>query len=96
MEETLSGMRVFLHPTIKVFVSFSIIALQLSLLSYTVLPLVTLISDKEEQPSNAYSPMEETLSGIVIEVSAEQSWNAYIPMEETLFGIVISVREEQP
>jgi hypothetical protein len=40
------GIIVFLHPKIKVFVSVSIMALQLFLLSYLVLPSSTVIDSK--------------------------------------------------
>ena len=41
---TLSGIIVFLHPTMSVFVDVSIMALQLLHESYTLLPLATFIS----------------------------------------------------
>ena len=41
---TLSGIIVFLHPTMSVFVDVSIMALQLLRESYTLLPLATFIS----------------------------------------------------
>ena len=40
--------------------------------------------------------MEETLSGIVAEVSDEHSWKANSPIEVTLSGIVTDSRDEQP
>ena len=50
---TLSGITVFLQPDISLFVAVSIIALQLFLLSYTVLFSSTTILVKPVQPSNA-------------------------------------------
>jgi len=57
---------VFLHPNINVFVAVSIIALQLSLLSYLGFKESTTILVKLEQLLKAESPIVVTLSGIVI------------------------------
>ena len=55
-KRSLSGIIVFLKPAIRVFVSVSIIALQLFLLSYLGLFTSTLIEVSPEQPK-ASSPM---------------------------------------
>ena len=47
---TLLGMVVFMQPAIRVLVLVSIIALQLSLESYVLLPASTLIEVRLEQP----------------------------------------------
>ena len=69
---TLLGITVDLHPTINLFVSVSIIALQLSRESYLSLPLSTSIKVNPEQPEKAEEPMLVTLLGIVTEVKPEQ------------------------
>ena len=62
----------FLQPTINVLVPVSIIALQLSLESYNELFESTAMDSIDEQPENAWIPMEATLFGIVIDVRDEQ------------------------
>ena len=69
-------MVVFLHPTISVLVAVSIIALQLLRLSYTVLPLETVIEVSPLQPENAPYPIVVTVFGMVTEVSPLQPENA--------------------
>jgi len=44
---------------------------------------------KEEQPKNAHTPIEVTLSGRVILFREEQSSNALLPIEVTLSGRVM-------
>jgi hypothetical protein len=44
------------------------------------------------QPSNAYSPMVVTLSGMIISVKPVQPQNAPQPMVVTLLGMIISVK----
>ena len=61
---TLDGIFVLLQACIRVFVAFSIMALQLSLLSYTVLPASTTMLVNPLQRPNASSPMLVTLDGI--------------------------------
>ena len=57
IEMTEFGMDVFLHPNINLFDAISIIALQLSRESYTVLLLSTTIDSMPVQPANAnHSP----------------------------------------
>ena len=60
---TLFGIFVFLHPIINVLVDVSMIALQLSLLSYTSLLLTTIFSNLL-QPINADTSILVTLLGI--------------------------------
>ncbi len=73
---TLDGIFVLLQPCIRVFVFVSIMALQLSLLSYTVLPASTFILVNPLQPENALSPMIVTPDGISILVNPLQPKNA--------------------
>ncbi len=72
MEVTLLGMIVFLHPTIKVFDDFSIIALQLLRESYFALLSSTLMDVRPLQPEKAPEPMDVTLLGMVTKVRPEQ------------------------
>ena len=76
-----------MHPIINVFVSVLIIALQLFLLSYTVLFSSTIILVKLEYPPNAEFPIFVTLSGIVKFVNSLQLTNAPFPIFITLFPI---------
>ena len=92
MEVTLLGMIVFLQPAIRVLSWVCMIALQLFRESYTVFPSVTTIDVRLEQPSNALTPKEVTLFGMVISVRLEQPRNAPSPMDVTLFGMVMLVR----
>ena len=86
---------VFIHPRIKVLDFVSIMALQLSLLSYFVFPFSIIIEVRASQPSKAYSPILVTEFGIVIEVRLEQYPKALSPILVTEFGIVIEGRLEQ-
>jgi hypothetical protein len=47
------------------------------------------MDSKEEQPQNASSPIEVTLSGITIDFKEEQYVNALSPIEVTPSGIII-------
>lgn len=58
---TLFGIIVLLHPTINILVVVSIIALQLFLESYTLLPLSTSMLVKLLQLENAVCPILMTL-----------------------------------
>jgi len=62
---TLLGITVFWQPVINVLVAVSIMALQPSRLSYTILPSATTIDVKAPQRLNATNPMLVTLLGIV-------------------------------
>ena len=53
--------------------------------------MVTLV--RLEQLSNAYSPIEVTLSGIVTLTRLEQLSNAESPIEVTLWGMVMLASE---
>ena len=64
IEVTLLGIMELLHPLTNVFVSVSIMALQFSLLSYTLLPSSTDIVSKALQLEKAEFPIEVTLLGI--------------------------------
>jgi hypothetical protein len=94
MVVTLLGIIVFLQPKTNVFVVVSIIALQLSLESYTEFPSSTTMFDKE-----LLLPKEPliwvTFLGIVIEVREEQFLNVLNPMKFTLRGINIVVKDVQ-
>ena len=63
---TLSGMIVCEQPCINVLVVVSIIALQLSRLSYLGLPSATMILFNALQPTKALSPISVTFAGIII------------------------------
>ena len=84
---TLLGIMVFLHPAIRVFVAVSIIALQLSRLSYTLFFWSTIKVSRLLQYSNAPFPMLVTLFGIVMLARLLQYSNAPLPMLVTLLGI---------
>ena len=64
IEVTLLGIMELLHPLTNVFVSVFIMALQFSLLSYTLLPSSTDIVSKALQLAKAPYPIEVTLLGI--------------------------------
>ena len=57
---------------ISVLVAVSMIALQLSRLSYLALLASTTTEDRLSHPANIAAPIVSTLAGIVIEVKAEQ------------------------
>ena len=57
---------VVLHPKINVFVAVSMMALQPSLLSYTVFPSSTVMLAKESHEEKASSPMLVTPLGMVM------------------------------
>ena len=88
---TLLGIRVFLHPNINVFVSVSIIALQLLRESYFVFP-VSILIDVRYSDEKANSSMFVTLLGMMTEFRPLQAPKASPPMLITLLGIVIEVR----
>ena len=92
MEVTLLGITVFRQPTISVFVAVSIMALQLSLLSYAVFPDSTTMEVKPLQLLKALSPMEVTELGIVTEVKPRHPSKAHLPMEVTELPIVTEVK----
>ena len=85
---TLLGIMVLLHPTIKVFVLVSIIALQLFLLSYLMFPDETEMPVKPLQPLNAEEPILFTLSGMTMFVKPLQSSNAALQIN--LVSLAIS------
>ena len=84
MDVTLLGMIVFLHPTIKVFVDFSMIALQLLRESYVWLPFSTFMEIRPLQPVKPKLLMDVTLLGMVTEVKPLQSQKAEELIEVTL------------
>ena len=92
---TLEGIIVELHPCISLLVAVSIIALQPSLESYTLLPSSTIILVREAQPEKASFPISVTLEGITTLVREVQSAKAPTPIYVTLSGITILVREVQ-
>ena len=96
MDVTPAGIFVFLQPCIRVFVSFSIMALQLSLLSYTVLPASTTMLVNPLQLLNTESPMDVTPAGISMLFNPLQPLNAYSPMDVTPAGIFMLVNLLQP
>ena len=66
------GIIVFMQPAIRVLLSVSIIALQLSRESYFVLLLSITIDDKSRQKENIYLPIEFTELGMVTDVKPVQ------------------------
>ena len=96
MPVTLLGIIVFLHPAMIVLDAVSIIALQSSRESYTLLPLSTFIFVNSVHIPNADWPIVVTLLGMVIEVSLSHPTNASLPMLTTLLGMVTDVRRWQP
>ena len=67
-----SGIIVLLHPAIMIFLSVRIIALQLSLESYTGLFSSTFIVSNAIQPEKQPLPKLVTELGMVMEVNLEQ------------------------
>ena len=47
------------------------------------------MNSNEEQPLNAYSPIEVTPSGMTMNSNEEQPLNAYPPIEVTLLGMTV-------
>ena len=92
---TLVGITEFLHPEIKVLVSVLMMALQLSRLSYTVLPCSTLMVVRFGHASKAVATMSVTEAGMVMLVKPERA-KAKFPMLSTFSGITMSVRFGQP
>ena len=86
----------FFKPKTSLFVAVSIIALQLSRLSYFALPTATLMLARPVQPLNAEPSMLVTLLGIAILVRPVQPLKAEEPMLVTLLGISMLVRPVQP
>ena len=68
---TEDGMTVVLHPAIMVLVDVSIIALQLSRESYTLLFPSTVICSRDVQPPKNPFPIFVTKEGILIFVREE-------------------------
>ena len=93
---TLLGITVFLQPATSVLLAVSIMALQPSRLSYTLLSAATVMLSRPEHSPNASYPMLVTLLGISTLVRPKQLWNAPTPMLVTLLGISMLVRPEQP
>ena len=85
------GITEFIQPTIKVFVEVLIIALQLSLESYVLFSLETLM-EVRSQPKKALSPMLVTELGIVMEVRPVHPAKELLPMLVTELGMVMEVR----
>ena len=53
-------------------------------------------SDKEEQLAKAASPIEVTLSGIVMDTKEEQPEKVLSPISVMPLGMLIEAKEEQP
>ena len=83
------------QPFIRVLVAVSIIALQLSRLSYIGFPSSKTILVSEVQAANTPSAMLVTLLGIKTLVNEEQPKKAKLPILLTLSGIATFVNEEQ-
>ena len=86
----------FLQPAINVFVSFSMIPLQLLRESYLVLPSSTTIVERALHPSKVLVSIDETLWGIVMEVRLLQLQKTEPSMLVTPLGMFILVRFIQP
>lgn len=84
---TESGITVEEQPIIKVFVSDSIIALQLLCELKCLLLLSTTMEHKLELPPNAHTPIILTWDGITIEEKPHEK-KAFQPMLLTLSGIM--------
>ena len=84
------------QPFIRLLLAVSIIAMQLSRLSYIGLPSSTVILVNEVQPPNTASPMLVTLLGIKILVNEEQQTNARPLILSTHSEITMLVNEEHP
>ena len=80
---------VFLHPTINLFVVVSMMALQLSLESYILLPSSTAKLVMLGQRVKAPTSISVTEFGIMTDVSSAQLLNADRPIEVTEFGITV-------
>ena len=91
-----SGIIVFLHPAISLFVDFSIIALHPFLESYTGFPGSTSILVKPLQPENADPKILVTDAGISTDVKPLQLRNAYPKILVTDAGISTEVKPLQP
>ena len=89
-------MIVFLQLAISVFEAVSMIALQLSRLSYLAFPDSTSIDARLAHPPKIFVPRFDTDFGMVIEVSFSQSVNAPEPIVQTYSGIVTEARFLQP
>ena len=88
---TLLGITEFLHPETKVLVSVSMMALQLSRLSYTGLPCSMFMLVRFGHASKAVFLMYVTEEGMVMLVMPELL-KAKFSMLSTAFGIAMSVR----
>ena len=92
---TEDGMTVVLHPWIIVLVDVSIIALQFSRESYTLLFLSTVIDSREEQAVKQSLPKLVTEDGMAMDVREEQPLKQKFPKLVTEDGMVTDVREVQ-
>ena len=77
---TPSGINELLHPAIKTPVAVSIIHLQFSLESYVLLFGDMLMISKPPHQTNAISSINETFSGISIDVICQHDSKAYCPI----------------
>ena len=89
-------MIVFLQPLSNLLVAVSIKALQLSLESYTVFPLSTVMLSKPLQSPNTLMPISVTELGITNDVKPLQPQKAQVPIEVTELGISTDVKPLQP
>ena len=89
-------MMVFRHVAITLFVFVWIMALQLSRLSYTGLPLSTVMEVRLSHFAKASSPMEVTELGMLTVVRLQHSEKALSPIYVTELGILMEVRLRHP
>ena len=92
---TLFGIVLLLQPCISVFEELSMIALQSSRLSYTVLSLATVIFSSDVQPLNAEAPILATLLPIDMLARFVHPLKALLPMFATLSPITTFVSPVQ-
>ena len=92
----LAGTTLLLHPRTSLLVAVSMMALQLSRLSNTLLPFSTDILSMFEHPPNALLPMLVKFLETVMLVMPTQPLNALLPMVVRFSGRVMFVRFAQP
>ncbi len=91
-----SGIWLFLQPAIIIFLEDLMIALQLSLESYTGLSASTTILSRPSHPAKQASPKLVTELGMVMEVKPLHNLKQPFPKLVTEFGMVMEVKPLQP
>jgi len=93
---TESGIIVLAQPAINLFVSVSMMALQLLRESYVLFPSDTIILVRLEQPVKAQEPIFVTRSGMTMLFKSVQPLKASIPILVTESGMTMLVRLLRP